>query len=139
MIRQTIYIRRYDWTLHCYYAVDTYYVREIMDELAAIGCSPVDMYKARKNMLSGNNNQGVTFSNPNIRETVLVTSLTSSAAEFFNSLVHELMHVTMHISQHFGMEPGGEEQAYLIGGLCRTVYPEVRELLCSHCHKIKWS
>ena len=135
MITQKIYLTHYDWTIHCFYAVDCYYTREIVDLLAQLGCPPNALVRARDNMDSCRLNQGLTWSNPYLRTTVMVTSLTSSAAEFFDSLVHELDHVKCQISSALVIPTGSEEQAYLIGDLSRDIYPCVRGLLCDHCRK----
>ena len=38
MIRQQLYIEKYDWVVYIYYAVDAYYVDEIMMQLHRIKC-----------------------------------------------------------------------------------------------------
>lgn len=89
MITARIYLRRYKWTVHCFFAVDCYYTNAIIEAMAQLGCPPNSLYKTRRLLMSRRYNQGVTFTNPHIRETVLVTGLTTTAAEFLNTLVHE--------------------------------------------------
>lgn len=38
MIRQTIYIDKYDWIVHAYFYVSEYYTDEIMEQLWELGC-----------------------------------------------------------------------------------------------------
>ena len=38
MIRQTLYIEKYNWIVYAYYVVDGYYIEEIMEQLYSIGC-----------------------------------------------------------------------------------------------------
>lgn len=135
MICCRIYLERYKWTVHCFFAVDCYYTSAIVDAMAQIGCPPNSLYRVRRNLLSREYNQGITFSNPYIRETVLVTGLTTSAGEFFNSLMHEMTHCVCRICETDGIDMTSEEAAYLIGDLSMQIFPKVRKLLCDHCRK----
>ena len=54
--------------------------------------------RAEENLASGKLNTGLTFYSPRHREAVMVVALTSSASEFFNSLMHELSHLTAYIA-----------------------------------------
>jgi hypothetical protein len=66
----------------------------------------------------------------------MVIALTSSAAEFFNSLMHELSHLTAYIAKDNGISFTGEEVAYLEGDLAREIFPKTKPLLCDCCrHK----
>lgn len=53
-----------------YYAVDTYYTEEILDNMHSIGCDGDMLRTAYENISSGNLNTGVTYSNFGTRETV---------------------------------------------------------------------
>ena len=71
-----------------YYAVDTYYTEEILDNMHSIGCDGDMLRTAYDNINSGNLNTGVTYSNFGTRETVMVIALTSSSKEFAKSWRH---------------------------------------------------
>lgn len=133
MITQTIYLSEYDWTVHCFYAVSDYYVDDIMTQLWEIGCDGEYARRAYENLSSGQLDTGLTYSNSMRRQTVMVVGKSSSAAEFFNSLLHELKHVEAHITKAFGLNPVGENIAYLCGELGREIYPNVSHLLCDCC------
>ena len=138
MIRQKITLKDYDdWEIYAYYAVTTYYVDEIMEMLWNVGVDPENAETAYRNMSAFKLDTGLCYSNHKQKKTVVVIAITSSAEEFLNSLVHELTHACMHISSYFGLDVYGERYAYMIGSLCREVYPNVKTLLCDHCRKHK--
>lgn len=133
MIRQELYIRKYDWSLHIYYAVTRYRVGEIMERLYDIGCNEEFAGRAYKNMVSGKLNHGLTYSNYGKRETVMVVGLASSAAEYADSIVHELFHLTEHIAEASGIVFSGERPAYLIGDVMRSMHGVAGRFICG-CH-----
>lgn len=138
MIRQTFILDGYGWRVKVYYAVDCYYVDEIMDELERIGCSGRKLRMAYENMSSCSLNTGLTYSNFRRKETVMVIALTSGPEEFYNSLNHEKKHLEAHISQVFGLDDNGEDAAYLSGDIAEAMYDKAKYFLCScRCCKDK--
>lgn len=136
MIRQRIYLNNYDILVHAYYATTQYYVEEILDRLYEIGCRGTNLRRAEENLASRELNTGLTYYSPTHREAVMVVALTSSAAEFYNSLLHELSHLTAYIAKDDNLSFTGEAIAYLEGDLAREIFPAVRGLLCDCCrHK----
>lgn len=135
MIRQRIYLDNYDILVHAYYATTQYYVDEIMDRLYEIGCRGLNLKRAQANLSSGELNTGLTYYSPRYREAVMVIALTSSASEFYNSLMHELSHLTAYIAKDNGLSFTGESIAYLEGDLAREIFPKVQPLLCDCCRK----
>ena len=136
MIRQRIYLDNYDILVHAYYATTQYYVEEILDRLYEIGCRGTNLLRAEENLASGELNVGLTYYSPRHREAVMVVALTSSAAEFYNSLLHELSHLTAYIAKDDNLSFTGEAIAYLEGDLAREIFPKVQPLLCDCCrHK----
>ena len=136
MIRQKIYLDNYDILVHAYNATTQYYVAEILDRLYEIGCRGRNLRRAKENLASGELNVGLTYYSPRHREAVMVVALTSSAAEFYNSLLHELSHLTAYIAKHDNLSFTGEAIAYLEGDLAREIFPSVQPLLCDCCrHK----
>lgn len=133
MLRQEIYIQKYDWRVQCFYAVDTYYITEILVRLAEVGCDGDYMFRAKQNMEGGKLNHGLTYSNMQMRESVLVVGVASTAAEFLNSLCHELHHLVAHISKAFGIDFDSETTAYLCGDTARAMFPTIHTLLCDCC------
>ena len=137
MIRQKIVLPKYDdWQIDAYFAVSTYYVDDIMEQLHDVGIDSRNAKSAWENLSDESLNTGLCYSNYKKRKTVLVVALTSSPSEFLNSLIHEITHCAVHISGVFGIDHRSEEFAYLAGELSREMYPMVKHLLCECCrHK----
>lgn len=137
MIRQVAYLPEYDWVIKAYFAVSSYWVNEIMAELAFAGADEEQMWKSYDSLISGNLDEGICFSGADTRTSVLVVAKTSSAAEFYNSTTHEFCHLAAQIAQIVGVNPAGEEVAYMVGEMARDFYPSVKHLLCDCCRKNK--
>lgn len=133
MIRQKIYLDNYDILVHAYYATTQYYVEEILDRLYEAGCRGYNLRRAEQNLAAGELNTGLTYYSSSNREAVMVIAITSSASEFFNSLMHELSHLTAYIAKDEGLSFTGEDIAYLEGDLAREIFPKVEHLLCNCC------
>lgn len=139
MIRQKIILEKYDdWVIYAYYAVSTYYTDEIMEHLYHIGIDEKTARKAYRNLSKGDLDSGLCYSNREAKETVLVVALTSSTAEFFNSITHEVAHCCNHIAEEMGIDHRGEEYAYLVGDLSMEMYPKIKSLLCECCKTKKY-
>jgi len=135
MIRQDFHISKYDWHVTVYYAVTCYHVCRIISEMFVMGCGQAELLRAYKNMASGNLDTGLTYSSPQKRQSLMVIGLTSSPAEFQNSLDHEKGHLCKHISKACGIDPYGEEYQYLSGEVGQRMFPVARRFLCEHCRK----
>ena len=135
MIVQDFYIPKYDWIVKVYYAVTTYWTSDILCALHRIGCRGEDFKQAYRNLSSGVLNTGLTYSNFEDRETVMVIALTSSPGEFQNSWDHEKGHLCRHISQVFNIDPYREEAQYLSGEVGQKMFPIAKNFLCEHCRK----
>ncbi len=134
MIVRDLYIDRYDWHLRVFYAVDCNDTRYVIHELKAIRCTRENLERAYRNLSSCRLNTGLTFSNKDARESVMIIGKWTSPAEFDNSFSHELRHFTDHVAKAFGMEIGGEEVAYLSGEIRRELFPVNKMFLCSCCN-----
>ena len=133
MIVRKIHIPEADWNVCMYFALDTYYVEDIMQSLCDIGCDSQRAKQAYENMIADKKNTGFTYSNYRNRESVMVVSKTTSASEMFNTTIHELVHLASHISLACDYEPTGETIAYIIGDLAKEIYPDISHLLCEKC------
>lgn len=129
MIRQQLYIERYDWRVYVYYAVDAYYIDEIMWMLYRIECPREFMLQAWENMSANRLNQGLTYSNYRRRETVMVIGLASSPAEYENSIQHELRHLVDNMVEALNLRPG-EPPGYLTGETAMMMHPVTKLLTC---------
>ena len=135
MIHKEIYIPKSDWKVHMYFAIETYYIDDIMKNLYNIGCDSERARQAYENMIADEKNTGFTYSNYRNRESVMVVSKTTSAEEFFNTTLHEFTHLSSHISNGMGYEHTGETIAYIVGDIAREIFPDIRHLLCEGCRK----
>ena len=133
MIHRLFHSPTYDWTVECFFAVHCYFTDEIIRQLRKLQCPKSDLRTAYRNLSSCRLDSGITFSNPRQRRSILVTSLTSSAAEFMDSFVHETGHLATHIAITDGIPLDGEAVRYLHGDICRDLFPAVHSLLCPHC------
>lgn len=133
MIVQNIYLEDWDWHITVYYAVDTYYADEILEELEYMGCSQHDLVKAEKSLRGGYYNTGLTYSNTKDRYSVVVIGLTSTPAEFQNTFDHEKGHLTMHIGEALDIDIFGEEYQYLSGMIGQLMFKVAKRFLCEHC------
>ena len=137
MIRAKIYLPQYDWVIYAYIAVHEYYTYEILDKMRQIGADRKELGSAYRNLMDGHLDGGLTKSNPDTRETVWVTELTSSAGEFFNTIVHEIRHLQQHIANVWGLDQNSEEVCYLCGDIAYRLFPYCKKLLCEHCRSEK--
>lgn len=135
MIKQTIYIEKIGWLIHAYFHKSRYDVDDIMEKLYDLGCDGNTARKAFENLMNDSLNMGLCYSNYRHRESVLVVGKASSAAEFFNSIVHEITHLQSHMCDVMRLDPKGEEIAYYMGDLSREIYPKISHLLCDCCRK----
>lgn len=133
MIVQDFHLKRYKWHVRVYYAVHRYWTGDIVRDLRGAGCWGRQLRTALENLRRGELNTGITYSNFGRRETVMVISLTSTAAEFLNSWMHEMQHLCRHVAAAFGIDPYGEEAAYLAGDVGQRMFPVARRFLCDCC------
>lgn len=137
MIQQDIYIPKCRWHVKAFYAVTCYWAGTILKELYRLGASNEVLCSAYANMKSCKLDTGLCYSNPAMRESILVIAKTSSAAEFFNSFEHEFQHLKGHIASEMRYDPNGEDVAYMSGELAREIFPRIRHLLCDCCRNKK--
>ena len=133
MIVQDFHLKRYKWHVRVYYAVHRYWTGDIVRDLRDAGCRGRQLRTAWESLRRGELNTGITYSNFGRRETVMVISLTSTAAEFLNSWMHEMQHLCRHVAAAFGIDPYGEEAAYLAGDVGQRMFPAARRFLCDCC------
>ena len=133
MIRQDVYLERWDWYVIIYYAVDTYYMDEILEELEMIGCTYAD--EIEEDLTQHPYNNGLTYSNMRRRVSLVVIGLTETPDEFQNTYDHEKGHLAMHIAEEDRMDVFGEEFQYLAGEIGKQTFPIAKRFMCEHCRK----
>ena len=93
MIRVDVHIPKWDYEVHCFFAVTEYWVDVIMEELFFLHIDGTNAKRAYDNLSSGELDTGLAFANPQMREAVIVVAKASSASEFINSVSHENHHL----------------------------------------------
>lgn len=133
MMKQCIYLDSCGWTLTVYYVVSVPDIDAILDKLESTGCKEKELCKAERNLLSGDLNVGLTYSNLETRSTVMVIGAADSPEQFADTLIHERGHLVMHISRADGLDPFGEEVQYINGEAARKMFSVSSKFLCEHC------
>ena len=90
---------------------------------------------AQANLWAGKLDSGLTYSNMERHETVMVIAKASEGAEYWNSIDHEKNHLLQHIALTYEIDPYGEEISYISGELIRDIYRMAKGLLCDCCRK----
>lgn len=137
MKKERIRLFSWDWTIYVFISCGRYRVHDIITKLISLGCEGRNLSKAYRNLISEKADTGLTYSNKTKRASVMVVGYASSAEEFFNSLLHEMRHVEEHIATADGIDPYGEDVAYLIGDLSQAIYPLIKHFLCDCCRNKK--
>lgn len=114
-----------------FYAVDTYYMDEILDELENIGCKYTD--EIEEDLTVNPYNNGLTYSNMKARVSLVVIGLTETPDEFQNTYDHEKGHLAMHIAEADDIDVFGEEFQYLTGEIGKQMFSVARRFMCEHC------
>lgn len=128
-----LYIERCEWHVKFYFAVTCYYTETICRSLSEIDCPKSILHRARASMERCNLNTGLTYSNGERHESVVVIALASSPDEFINSLTHEIRHLTDHILKELNYNIGGEPIAYLTGDIIGALWDDVHHFTCCKC------
>ena len=131
MIIQDIYLEDWDWHVTVYYAVDTYYIEDILDEVKALGGTTHTVLNA-KEIISRWYNVGLTYSNLESKRSVLLIGISTCPAQFQNTFDHEKGHLAMHIAERYDIDLYGEEYQYLVGEIGQAMFPVATTFLCSH-------
>lgn len=131
MIVRKAHIRQ--WDILFLFSFDTDDLESILDALFWADAPDSIIQHVSENILSGEWNEGFTFSNPSLRRTVFAASEATSGSEMMDTIVHEIIHICQHIALEDGIDPFSEKFAYLGGDISRTVSDVVCVLSCPHC------
>lgn len=116
------------------FSFDRYDMERIYDALFWVNAPDSIIHQVSENVRAGYLNEGFTYSNPPIRRTVYGIGMASSGPQVLDSIVHEIIHIIQHVGQEDGIDPYGEEVAYLGGNISREISDIVCQLSCPHCH-----
>ena len=135
MLVQQFTIDEYDWKVKVYYAVDRYYISDILDDLDKLNISNEDYFTVKDTLENQTLNIGFTYTDYYKKSTIVIIGLTTSAAEFQDTFDHEKGHLAMHIAEEDRMDVFGEEFQYLTGEIGKQTFPIAKRFMCEHCRK----
>lgn len=123
MIVQNLNIKEIGWRLRIYYFPSTAnQIERILGELFEKGCRGKYFRSASNLLKSGAFNTGLTYTDKENRETVVVIGKVSDIPEFFNTLTHEINHFIEHVMDALEIEGSGEDEAYFTGELYELLF-----------------
>lgn len=135
MIRQSIYLDKWDWSVTVYYEAGPEDADRILFDLDGLGAGQRELLRAERNLRGGFPNSGLTFTSREMRESMTVIGHTTDAAQFQDTLDHEKGHLVMHIGRALGIDPYGEDLQYLSGEIGRRMFPIAKRFLCDECRR----
>lgn len=125
MIKDSFQI--YNWNVTILYECTCDDIDTIIETLKEINCPNKYIKEALNNLKTCNLNIGLTYSNMNLKSSVIVVNKTSSFSQLINTISHEYFHLICHISKALKIEDE-EELAYLNGDLNMYSYQFVEKL-----------
>lgn len=131
MITRKVHI--HDWTILFLFSFEEKDLGSVLDALFWAQAPDSIVKNASDMVLSGELDQGFTYSDQFHRRTVFAIGRNSSGPEVLDSTVHEIIHITQHIAGEDGIDTFGEEIAYLGGDISRSISDIVCKLSCPHC------
>ena len=96
-LKLDIYLEKYDWSIRVYYAVNEYFISNILIDLLEMDCNEESFFKIKRLMESEANNIGFTYTNTEMRASLMLIGITDSSEEFQDTFDHEKGHLVMHI------------------------------------------
>ena len=126
MIEDIFY--EYSWKITILYETTCDDIDYIIETLMDIHCPNKYIKEALNNLETCNLNIGLTYSNLNLKSSVIVINKTSSFAQLINTISHEYYHLISHISKALNIKDE-EELAKLNGDLNMRSYKIVERLL----------
>lgn len=135
MIVQDIYLQDYDWSIRVYYAVHEYFISNILIDLLDIDCDEESFFKIKRLMETGKDNIGFTYTNTEMRASLMLIGKTDSSDEFQDTFDHEKGHLVMHISSALEIPVYSEDYQYLAGEVGKRMFKVAKRFLCDHCRQ----
>ena len=128
MIKQYIELGNAEWHIYVYYNVNRYNIKDVIDTLQSLGCPRRDILKSTR-ILSTGLNTGMTYSNTNMKISLVCIGRYNSKEQLLNTVVHEAKHVQSHICSYYNIDEDSEQAAYLIGYIAQKMYKMLRIML----------
>ena len=121
MIVQKVDIPTADWVVTICYDARSKNTDSIIGALYSLDCPVRSLYKAERLLSSGVPNEGLTYSNKKSRESLIVIGHVTDVFQYINSLTHEKQHLEQAICNADGLDPYGEEIAYISGDISQAI------------------
>lgn len=127
MIVSRIIIRKYNWAVTVLFQCDCKDTDEVIDHLISIDCPYYLQKQAKQNLVQCNSNTGLTYSNFQLRRTIMVINKTDSTKELLNTITHECYHFVcqLNAANHIDNE---EELAILSGDFNMNCWEIIRDI-----------
>ena len=123
MMEQNLHIKEIGWSLRIFYCPKTSSQRSIvLQRLFDAGCTGKNYRRAMALLNSGALNIGLTYTNKDERNTIIVVGCSSDIAEFVNTLTHEINHFIEHVMEALHIQSGTEDEAYFTGEFFELLY-----------------
>ncbi len=117
----------YNWNITVLYETTCDDIDFIIETLKDIKCPNKYIREALNNLEECKLDSGLTYSNLNLRSSVIIINKTSSFAQLINTISHEYYHLICHISKSLNINDE-EELANLNGNLNMRSYKIVEDL-----------
>ena len=91
---------------------------------------PDQLQRAAKHLQRTLYNGGMTYSSPELQESVLVIGYADSSEEVINTFSHELRHLVDDIAVVYNIASGSEEIAYLTGNIALSLAAVLLQIVC---------
>lgn len=121
MVTQYINLDKYNWGILIYYGTQQEDYEDIYNALIALGCSKRHAERATTTVTQ-RLNTGLTFTNTDLRMSLICVSDATTADGFVNTAVHEANHVQSHVCEYYGIYDDEEPASYLIGYIVQRMY-----------------
>lgn len=117
----------YNWNITVLYETTCDDIDLIIETLKDIKCPNKYIREALNNLEECKLDSGLTYSNLNLRSSVIIINKTSSFAQLINTISHEYYHLICHISKSLNINDE-EELANLNGNLNMRSYKIIEDL-----------
>lgn len=125
MIEDKFFIK--DWKIKIMYECTYRDLDYIIEALEDIDCPDNLVKEATDNINTKDLNIGLTYSNLNLRSSIIMIGKTSSFSQFINTVSHEYYHLMCHLRKGFN-NPKEEELANLTGNLNMHSYNFIKKI-----------
>lgn len=132
MERQTIYLRNYDWNARIFYDTRKEDVKDILSAFHYYThCTRNQLREIKHFLISDNPDNGLTFSNQEERQSIVIIGHATSLQQFLNTWQHEIFHLVCHITEEYHIDPLSEDAAYLAGDIAQQMHPILSHYICN--------